>query len=211
MRQTTGNACNLPGIIALSGILVIVSVVGGGAAADIMPPAPLPTYTAGDVYIYTEHGKQSRSVVDSIDGDLVNFRDMDSSAKWSYFRNFALPTPYWNSNSPKTSGQRFVGNIDTFFPLRIGNVMEFLVEGEDVTTNNSWSYSTRCEVTGNENITVPAGSYNTLRVDCISTEWGWEKTYFYAPVEQILVRLESRAEGQAESVQELVSYQRADH
>ena len=186
--------------------IAVMALCPLAASADIMPPAPLPEYKAGETYVYVSAGKQTRTVVDSVSGDLVNFRDPDSNTTWSYFRNFALPTPYWNSNSPQTSGQRFVGDIDSFFPLRVGNVMEFLVEGEDRSSGNEWSYTTRCEVTGNGPVTVPAGAFETYKVDCVSSQWGWEKTFYYAPREQVLVREESRADGSPETVQELVSY-----
>jgi len=189
-------------------LLFAVPLLGAAmsAKADVTPPAPMPTYHVGDEFTYEDNGKQSHSVVTAVDGDLVHYKEPATGSRWSYFRNFALPTPKWGGG--ETNRQFFVGDIGSFFPLKIGNTMEFSVHGADTGSAEGWDYNTRCEVTGKETIKVKAGEFSTYRVDCVSNQWGWEKTYYYAPGPELLVRQVTRTEGQPETVQDLVAYER---
>ena len=152
--------------------------------APNLQPAQLPTFFPGDKYYYANG---ARDQVVSTDGEMVNMISR-SGRKRTYFRNFALPTPYVEGST-----KHFYKNTDTsvtaLWPLQVGNEVAFTTKGRSISKDSSqisdYTQKWKCNVNGTERIRVMAGEFDTFRVECkrFSSTWKWWETttYYYAP------------------------------
>lgn len=149
-----------------------------------LPPAELPTYHPGDKFYYSNG---ARDQVVRVDGEMVDMISR-SGRKRTYFRNFALPTPYIEGVAKeyfKTTNTR----TNALWPLQPENKARFTTNGRSVSKDsgrtNEYIQKWSCAVNGTERIRVLAGEFDTFRVECkrysISGRWWENTTWYYAP------------------------------
>lgn len=172
----------LAGCSSIGNIGNSLGLSGSATPADKLPPAPAPIYSAGDSFVYNDNGEVTKEQVVSVAPDRVVWTN-DNSLIWT--KDTALVTPQlrWSSHPELGRGQQSItGSPDQLFPLREGNVIAYSVRGSAENAPAGWQEEHRCAVSGQEDVTVPAGTYTTFRIDC--QRKGYLDTYFYSPVVQ---------------------------
>ena len=185
LSAKAGLPARLAGLITLFAIL---TGCGSYRPADIpsLPPAVLPTYGLGDLYQFSDGSNAS---VAAVDGDVVRWRDNDSTFVTS--RDVLAPRLTW-ADSAALGERQISGDPSLLFPLAPANSVQFAaartvhprVGGEQVTVREDWN----CGVIGTTRVTTGAGDFDTWRVDCTMHETPAvtgngviQRRFYYAP------------------------------
>lgn len=136
------------------------------AAPVTLAPDDLPTYLPGTTFIYS-NGATER-VVGSKDL-LVSWVRGDGTA-YSAHRNFLLPRSYWTSGTERGT-TTILQTPDSLWPSATGNTVSFkakvtMQRGKEAASTQRHVDLWRCQNSGNENITVEAGTFDTLVFVC---------------------------------------------
>jgi len=92
------------------------------------------------------------------------------------------------------------------FPLAPGKSWDMKYHEDRPEARQTEDIERNCVVEAEENITVPAGTFSTVRVSCKNSKNGaWLATFWYSPQVSQLVREESAVTG-GKRVRELISY-----
>ena len=176
--------------IALLTAAVVASVtITDGHAAKIrkntvkskLPPGELTDHALGEkaVWKYKTLGEVS-IVVTGVKRGVVSRRRADGCS-YDMFRGvWAAPVTKWK-NCYGSSGTAKVARKgkSELFPLKVGNSAKFSVQGKSKRAGkvSTWATTRRCKVKGTANVTVPAGRFDTYRIDC-SDDWTSYRLYY---------------------------------
>ena len=128
---------------------------------------------------------------------------------WTTTNEIVTPQLSWSSHpSWGAVEQNIIGNPGTLFPLQEGNISAFGIRGSSEKVPTGWEDEVRCTVSGQENVTVPAGTFTTYRIDC--SRKNVETSLYYAPVAQNYV-LRERTFANSRSRKELMSVSLSDN
>ena len=197
--------------------LILGAVVGALASCTPGPetkpvttalaPALQPDHGVGDIYVWqTKDGLVTDEVVAIRDG-LVSWESSDGGS-WTGSSDFALPATRWSDPAEYGDGEQAATEIrGAVFPLAVGNDMTMTVEGRSDRYPEGWRNRRDCEVESQENITVPAGSFDSYKVVCVSGKR--TRTYFYAPEVGYVVYYLSYHEDKGGEPNLLVSYDKS--
>lgn len=167
-----------------------------------LPPAPKPVYQPGDTYVFNDDGTVVQEQVVGVTPDRVTWTN-DSGLIWTTTNELVTPQLSWSSHPELGRGRQVViGNPGTLFPLQEGNIVAFGIRGSSEKVQAGWEDELRCVVAGQEDVTVPAGTFTTFRIDCKRKDV--ETSIYYAPVAQNYV-LRERIFSNARSRKELMS------
>jgi hypothetical protein len=201
----------------LIGLLILQAGCGSKQPADPgrLPVAPVPEYSVGDSYRFSDGATES---VVAIDRDTVRWRG--SSGTYVTSHDVLLPSLAWADASGQGE-RRISASPPLLFPLQPGKSVVFgatrtirpLTGTGPVTVHENW----RCDVSGTAHLETPAGAFNTWRVDCSMTEQPGapsssvvQRSSYYAPEIGFYVRRDERTgERQAQHV-ELIDYTTAE-
>ncbi len=156
------------------------------APAPALSQASLPTYTAGDTFSYND-GRTER-VVAVKDGGVS--WATNGSLIFTTRANPILPRVTWENFARKSKLDDITGPPDALWPLKVGNRATFSYANTviDKKSGESKSYGQvwRCKVPGTARVTVPAGTFDTFRIECVRNNlWnGWfygRRIWNYAP------------------------------
>jgi len=173
-----------------------------------LPPAPKPLYQPGDTYVYNDDGNVVQEQVVGVTPDRVTWTN-DSGLIWTTTNELVTPQLSWSSHPELGRGrQTVIGNPGSLFPLQEGNVVAFGIRGNSEKVPTGWEDELRCVVAGQEDVTVPAGTFTTFRIDCKRKDV--ETSLYYAPVAQNYV-LRERIFANSRSRKELMSVTLADN
>ncbi len=176
------------GIVALLGGALMVSACSQTETEKPMEEAAFGVdeparYTVGDSFTF-DNPTLTWSVV-SVEGERVYWRT-DRGDEQVTGHNPLLPALEWK-NPNRGGGRRVVSDIKgSLFPLKINNRMTFTSEVESWNADDSggepqtWQYGWVCNVAGEENISVQAGSFDTFKILCGRTKQD-ELIFYYAP------------------------------
>jgi hypothetical protein len=136
------------------------------AAPVTLATDDLPTYLPGTTFIYS-NGKTDR-VVESKDL-VVNWERGDGTA-YSAHRNFLLPRLDWTSGKERGT-TKISGTPESLWPSATGATISFkskvtMQRGKDAASTRDYVDHWRCQNSGNEAITVEAGSFDTVVFVC---------------------------------------------
>ena len=145
-------------------------------------PAFQPTYNVGDRFVWeTSEGQRTDEVVSIREGSPV-WRSSNGS-KWISSANIVLPASSWSSPGKEEgfgNGEQSATEIrGAMFPLKVGNEMSMRVQGKSDSWPDGWDHRRNCEAKSQENITVPAGTFDTYKIVCVSGKR--TRTFFFAP------------------------------
>lgn len=150
-----------------------------------LPAAALPEFVVGESFTYNDG--QSETVI-AVRGDAVTWRS-DQGVIRTRSRSFFLPVLSWQ-NSARRSQTVMTGDVRKMWPLKTGVSYRFderqIAEDNDGTNNREYKRSWQCTVKGTEQVNVPAGSYDTYRIECYrytyeSSFWRQTRVYNFAP------------------------------
>lgn len=181
------------------------------AQLGALPPAEIPAYAQGDIFIYDQDGAITQERVVSVSPDRITWTDdeSDSSVIWTRDPYIVTPPLNWSAHPELGRGrQAIIGSPEQLFPLREGNVVAYAVRGSSETVPEGWQDDHRCAVFGQEDVQVKAGAYTTFRIDCQRRDY--TDTLYYSPVVQnVVLRERDFGEGRR-SRKELVSVKLAN-
>ncbi len=173
-----------------------------------LPPATKPSYRSGQRFTYSD-GRIMQVV--SSQGNEVVWRNADGNS-YRTDRNFVVP----RLASSNANYQRAVVNdADALWPLQVGKGDRLRVVRSSIAPDGSRQVSPartyNCRVSGTERLSVPAGSFDTFRVQCARYSSSGKrlietKVWHYAPSLGHVVRYETieRKSGRRD-IAELVS------
>ena len=183
----------------------MTSTTAGAAAVEASP-----RFQLGDRWTYrmkTDGGEQYdyNEFVSALQGDMAEFLTSDTNGRWSLATYDALSHRYLIRYALRGSRPRPRGNVLTDysenlapikFPFEIGN------EWPVVFQYGSDRISLRGKVKGRETLTVPAGRFETYKIELsglyhsndavgLALVGRWIETYWYAPQVKRYVRRET--------------------
>lgn len=185
-------ACGLDGTMQFA----TESIDSGGPP---LAAAAMPRYEIGQTFIYSN--RRVRRVV-GIEGSTVRWQDHRGRESLTSL-NPIVPTLHRETSSRIVS-HRVFGDPDALWPLAVGKSVRFRVarttidkkDGSSTTvTRTRW-----CEVAGTQTVSVPAGQYDTYRIEC-DRQWGRRDTvkqrvsWYYAPALGHYVRTDKKKVG----------------
>ena len=190
------------------GLLSDNDTLPGKAPLAQLPPGPKPLYQPGDTYVFNDDGNVVQEQIVGVTPDRVTWTN-DSGLIWTTTNEIVTPQLSWSSHPELGRGrQNIIGNPGTLFPLQEGNISAFGIRGSSEKVPTGWEDEVRCAVSGQEDVTVPAGTFTTYRIDC--SRKNVETSIYYAPVAQNYV-LRERTFANSRSRKELMSVSLADN
>ncbi len=158
-----------------------------------MAPAAKPSYRSGQRFTYSDG--QVMQVVSSR-GEEVVWRGADGT-RHRTDRNFVVPRL---SSSGDSYERAVVNDADALWPLQVGKGDRLRVVRTQIASDGSRktqpARTYNCRVSGTERLSVPAGTYDTYRVQCARYSGSGKrlietKVWHYAPSLGHVVRYET--------------------
>lgn len=161
----------------------------------VLPSKLLPTYRAGDTYVYSNGTWERVVATDGMSVQWVNYRGNKStgSVDFTYKRSSWHTSTRRGTRTFKHTEYLFDKSSTTLWPLAVGNKTRFDEygtwfgkEGIANTYDSFW----RCEVDGKKRVLAPVGEFDTWSISCgrYSDSFSYPKsparefkTYYYAP------------------------------
>lgn len=180
----------------------------GKPAQAMLPPAPLPRYVPGDTFIYRVGNATMREQVLTTTPDRVVWTN-DQGLIWTTGYDLVSPMFSWSADPELGRGRQDIveGNPASLFPLMAGEQVAFQVTGSSEKQPGGWKMEQRCEVAGQAQVTVEAGTFNTFQIGCQRGDA--LETLFYSPVVQNYV-LRTRQFPFRSERKELAGFQHAE-
>lgn len=153
------------------------------AVAAVMAPAPRPELETGVTLTWGRSTYQWQVRLISTAGGYETWEHLDGSWQWTH-ADFISPLVAWSG--PSDSGTRTNdGDMEPLFPLRVGKEAKVSYTGVSKISPDGFEGTRLCRVLGQENITVPAGTFDTFKILClngrnIENPWRYQY-YYYAP------------------------------
>ena len=149
---------------------IFAAIAGGlpdSANAQVQFPVEKPTPKVGDVWKYRQvdlwNGKElSNSEVELVSIEAGHFITRVKSSSYPGVRTGRRTTDLWPCRNMKNSDQEVCAGAFRF-PMQLGQKTEYQKVPWD-TGNGYWSG--KCEVKAEEKVTVPAGTFDAVRVEC---------------------------------------------
>ncbi len=174
------------GVVALLGcafLLAACETPAGGEAGSPFGPGQPGRYSVGDRFTF-DNPILTWSVI-SVEGEKVFWRS-DRGDEQVTGHDPLLPALEWK-NPDKGGGRRSITDLKgSLFPLTSGNRMTFTsnVEswggGDAGDEAGKWQYGWSCNIAGEEEIEVQAGSFDTFKILCGRVKPD-ELVFYYAP------------------------------
>ncbi|SCA56870.1 conserved exported hypothetical protein [Candidatus Terasakiella magnetica] len=169
---------------------------------------PLPTYHVGDTFIYTNGYSET---VKQINGEKITWQ-AGSATEVVAYRNFLLPSLHWQTHEKESHGL-IHEQPDMMFPLNHGNDERFTMtrtvidklDGQEKEYVQAWD----CTVDGSYEITVAAGTFDTMKISCYRFYRTWlrqTRIFYYAPSINHYVLREDQFKSRPSHKIELASY-----
>lgn len=180
----------------------------GRPAQAMLPPAPLPRYVPGDTFVYRIGNVTMREQVLTTTPDRVVWTN-DQGLIWTTGYDLVSPMFSWSADPELGRGRQDIveGNPAGLFPLTAGEQVAFQVTGSSEKQPGGWKMEQRCEVSGQAQVTVEAGTFNTFQIGCQRGDT--LETLFYSPVVQNYV-LRTRQFPFRSERKELAGFQHAE-
>ena len=177
--------------------------------AVTLPPGRLPVLESGATFVFRKRdGAEVTSRVVAVEGDDVTWQ-ADNGWTWTG-KAFFWPVERWQSDGAGGS-QEISGDPAALFPLMVGERVAYRYQGRSQDEQAGWSGQGRCEVAAAEQITVPAGTFDTYKVVCEQGEDLSDpyrvRTWWYAPaIGHYVAQLHRTRTGGIDEFEQLVRY-----
>ena len=177
-------------LLALIALAFFLSVGSGKAATD----TGLPVYRSGTTFVY---GNGSWETVLNATAERVEWKN-HKGERYSGSPDFTRRPSAWRNRhlqvrrTYETRTDLFLKPPISLWPLRTGKKAGFLEKGiwtEEDGANREYSASWACEVVGRINLSVPAGTFDTWKIEChrysvssnLKSILRQVNTWFYSP------------------------------
>lgn len=183
----------------IMGVVAVASAVGLVACAQGPAVEHLPVATALSEAAFvpppvgqqatwlTEDGSNVTWTVVAVDDGSYSLRSDQGETATDVTPFFA--TAAWSVRDGAGT-TTFDGDPRSLFPLRVGNRAEWQSRG--INNDEAFQSATRCTVSEQVRVVVPAGDFDTFKVDCIAgsdlSNPSSRSTYYYAPAVGDIVR-----------------------
>ena len=136
-----------------------------------LSPAPLPTYSKGTTFVYSDGRWDTVTAVSPGVVTWSDYRGLVSSG----LPDFTYRPSKWKSKTRSVTRQfgprsdLFTQSATTLWPLRTGNVANYSETGtwiEKDGTESSYRTNWSCAVEGTERVSVMAGDFDTFKIVC---------------------------------------------
>ncbi|NQV56983.1 MAG: SPOR domain-containing protein [Rhodospirillales bacterium] len=203
------------GIASKFGLSIIVAIFLASCSSDKVPvdalvantdknipggvwqsPAPIPTYTAGDRFVYASGGKLITETVTKVSATSVEWSN-DEGKSWT-----AARTPHLAPLREGVIVRTVSPGAQRLFPLAIDNYVRFGVTNTSPGNTPKQSIQT-CQVLDDPVIKVSAGEFKTFEIFCRRDSFF--ETLYFAPAIGHFV-LQKRSRGFRSMTKELVSF-----
>jgi len=155
------------------------------SSGPALPVAAMPEFSVGESFTYDDG---STETVIAVRGDKVTWRSGGGIVR-ARSKSFFLPVLSWQ-NRVRRSQTVLTNDGKDMWPLHVGASVRLderqVAEDNDGSNSREYKRSWECKVKGTEKVTVPAGSFNTYRIECYrytfdSSYWRQTRVYNYAP------------------------------
>jgi hypothetical protein len=187
-------------------------VLLAGAAATALGATPAespPRYHTGQTLTYTKDG--TSNIVQTVTAQSNGSTSWSSSDGWTWTKKaFLERATTWQDPKGVTGQQNYESNLDSIFPLKVGNETSSSYSGS-MSNGQSWTGAVHCKVESALPRTVPAGTFDTYEIVC-TYGYGNEPRYstiahFYAPkVGADVVYREYTPKENVNEIQQLVAF-----
>ena len=168
----------------MAGAVVALALSGCASGPETKPvamelaPAELGVYPAGTKWEGVGlGGEKVTTTLVATDGDVLEF-ESSNGCKWSENAGIFVPSLSWSNCEGGSGTQSIASTEGNIWPLKVGNTQSWTLTGKD-SSGDTWSTTRKCLVKSAERVTVPAGEFNSYRVECSDT-WA-TMTFFYSP------------------------------
>jgi len=168
--------------------------------SEELPPANLVTYAEGSKWTWDRGGNVETSEVVSIDGDLLKFEQNNGCTYTRHADMFGPEISYENCGG-RGAVLEIVNTKGQIWPLKVGNRQSWTFQSDVSGQKDSQTRS--CVVDSQEQITVPAGQFDTYKIVCKSP--GQNRTSYYAPSVKSNVKIVNKKIGISKNLYELIS------
>ena len=157
----------IKGKLTLSEMTVSDSPTAAAQQAETKGELPLgqpPLRAVGNKSVWrNKNGTEISYEITAVDEETFSGLSSNGCA-WKFVIGGWGPTVEWK-NCNSSSGSHKVKRTGNMYPLQVGNTEKWRYNGRN-NKGNRWSGTRKCEVKGTEEITVPAGSFDTYHVVC---------------------------------------------
>jgi hypothetical protein len=180
------------GVLATCSLVALVACAQGPAIEHLPVAVPLPEagFVPPPVGRQTtwlrEDGTEGTWTVVAVDEASYSLRSDKGETATDVTPFFA--TAAW-SVADGAGNAAFDGDPRSLFPLRIGNRAEWKSQG--INNGQAFQSATRCTVSEEVRVVVPAGAFDTFKVDCIGgsdLSNPFSRSTYYAPAVSDVVR-----------------------
>jgi len=146
----------------------------------------MPRYGVGDSFSY-DNGRVETVV--AVDGNVVSWKN-DRGFAFTAYSNPIMPRLTWRSQTRESKLDDLTAPPDALWPLKLGNEVKFSYSNTVVEkqsgSEKTYDLTFDCRVTGTHEVTVPAGRFDTYRINCyrnqrISGRFFGTRNWYYAP------------------------------
>ncbi|MCF8480842.1 MAG: SPOR domain-containing protein [Rhodospirillum sp.] len=169
-----------------------------------MPPAALPIYAVGDSYTF-DNPEEIWTVAGFDEKGRLVWRSSLGSERVSSIDPILPSLKHVSADGRGIT--RIINRENELFPLRLGATTKFSESAGMDEPPYSKSYEWSCEVDKEDRVEVPAGTFDTFRVDCERDD-GLGVISHYAPDVGYVIKREIAMLGQPSEVRSLVASSR---
>ena len=173
-----------------------VPVAESEAIPEPAPPAEFAARRVGDQTTYrTKRGEEITYEVIAVEEGAFSSRDSTGCTETTM--SGYGPTLEWDHCEGKSGTRTVTRTNGALFPLDVGNEASWRFNGR-LLGGGHWNDTRKCAVQGTGSVTVPAGTFETVHVECKERFAQWQ--YHYAPELGVDVLVERKPRGGASIV-----------
>ena len=198
---------SLAGCESLSGILGSSTENQPLQTAEKKDQTQRPIFGVGDRYRFDN--PEITWEVTAVHGERVYWQSAGGDEQVTS-TNPLLPAFAWQS-ARRGSGQRIISNqAGDIFPLKVGARMTFRSTVSTDKPPFGWEFEWSCDVVGKERVTVPAGEFDSFRVQC-GRQGSRELSFYYVPEIGHYARMEAIGpDGKKTATRNLIAYEHGE-
>ena len=200
-------------VLSLAGCESLSGILGSTAENQLLQTAEKtdhtqrPIFGVGDRYRFDN--PEITWEVTAVHGERVYWRSAGGDEQVTS-TNPLLLTFAWQS-ARRGSGQRIISNqAGDIFPLKVGARMTFRSTVSTDKPPFGWEFEWSCDVVGKERVTVPAGEFDSFRVQC-GRQGSRELSFYYVPEIGHYARMEAIGpDGKKTATRNLIAYEHGE-
>ena len=133
-------------------------------------PSPLPIVSGTEKH-YLKDGKEYIVYYDSVDAETVKGRD-SGGCSWTSMTFALAPSLAWNNCNGSSGTQKITKTKGSPWPLTAKTKFRYSFRGKRSDGGKPWTSTRKCKVTAQERVKVPAGEFDTYKLECTDS---WNK------------------------------------